>query len=158
MTVPVHKVIAIDAPASEVFEVVLDFDVYPAWNPFTPRVSLRTSDVREGAEFSLDCQMTDSELLVGEREVILTLDHVGHRMCMGTSRTRGRPGIKSYRWQICEPMDAKRTRFWNFESFEGPLAPIVSLLYREKLARAFDTYGRALKERVERTRSARIVS
>lgn len=151
MPAPVQSVIAIDAPAKDVFAVVLDVDAYPAWNPFTPRMSVRSRDLAVGVELDLDCQMTEDELLVGEREVILALDPERFRMCMGTSRKRGRPGIRSYRWQICEPIDARRTRFWNFELFEGPLAPLVSLLYREKLGRAFDGFVKALKQQVEAT-------
>ena len=37
----------------------------------------------------------------------------------------------------------------NSERFEGPLAPLVYLLYRRKLARAFAGYCRDLKARAE---------
>ncbi len=42
--------------------------------PLGRQISLRTADLAVGAELDLDCQMTDRELLRGEREVILALN------------------------------------------------------------------------------------
>lgn len=141
--------IDIDAPVERVWQVLTDLDAYPEWNRFTPRITLRTADLAVGAELDLDCQMTDTKLLRGEREVILALEPAEHRFCMGTSRKRGRPGIRSERWQICEPLGAERTHFVNYEQFEGWLAPAVYFLYRAKLAKAFERYCEDLKRRVE---------
>lgn len=137
----------IEAPVQCVWDVIVDLDRYPEWNTFTPRIALATRDLRVGVEFDLDCRMTDRELLRDEHEVILAVDHDRHALCMGTSRTRGRPGIKSFRWQICEPLDATRTHFVNFEEFHGPLAPIVAWLYGRKLRAAFARYGADLATR-----------
>jgi uncharacterized protein YndB with AHSA1/START domain len=63
--------ILLPAPADRVWQVVTDLDRYPAWNRFTPRISLATADLRVGAELDLDCRMSDTELLRDEREVIL---------------------------------------------------------------------------------------
>jgi hypothetical protein len=67
---------------------------------------------------------------------------------MGTSRTRGRPGIASERWQRCEPLGPAWTRFTNQESFRGPLAPLVYLIYAGRLRRAFRRYCTDLRDRV----------
>ena len=68
--------------------------------------------------------------------------------CMGTSRARGRPGIRSERWQTCQLL-GQRTLFSNHERFSGPLAPLVYALYARKLRRAFRLYGLDLQARVE---------
>ncbi len=117
--------ILIGAPPAAVWRVITDLDRYPAWNRFTPRITLATRDLAVGAELDLDCQMTPRKLLRDEHEVILALEPERFALCMGTSRTRGRPGIVSYRWQICEGASAGRTRFLNHEEFQGPLAPLV---------------------------------
>jgi hypothetical protein len=139
----------IAAPPQHVFDVLLDVDRYPEWNVFTPRMTMRTDEVVVGKEFDLDCQMTDTQLLEGEREVVLALDREKRHFCMGTSRTRGRPGIKSFRWQKCEPAPNGGTHLINYESFHGPLGPIVHLLFRRRLKAAFEKYCIALERRVE---------
>jgi hypothetical protein len=102
-----------------------------------------------GEEFLLDCQMTEKQLLRDEKEVFLAYEPERYRICWGTSRTKGRPGIKSFRWQICEPVNEKRTHFINYEEFHGILAPLVNLLYGKKLQHAFIGYCQDLKRRAE---------
>jgi len=139
----------INAPATKVWNVITDFENYPQWNTFTPRITLRNADFTEGAEFDLDCRMTDQLLLENEHEVILAVDPDSFTLCMGTSRTRGRPGIRSFRWQICEMLNGGRTHFVNYEEFYGPLAPLVYLLYAKKLRVAFQKYCLRLKKYAE---------
>lgn len=149
MAEQIRREIDIDAPADVVWNVILDLDAYPEWNRFTPFISLATKDVRVDAELDLHCQMTEHKLLRNEREVILALEPAKRSFCMGTSRRRGRPGIRSFRWQTCTPIDARRTHFVNYEEFHGLLAPAVYFLYRDDLGRAFDGYCADLKRRAE---------
>ena len=142
--------IIINAAPSRVYSIITDFDGYPEWNRFTPRITLRNADFRTGAEFDLDCRMTDRKLLRNEHEMILEIRPGENSFCMGTSRTRGRPGIKSFRWQICRDHPGGATLFENYEEFHGPLAPLVYLLYAKKLKTAFDAYCLSLKERAEK--------
>jgi uncharacterized protein YndB with AHSA1/START domain len=146
---PVRSELDIAAPAQRVFEIITDLDRYPQWNRFTPRITLATKDLRVGAELDLDCQMTPTSLLKGEREVILALEPERYAFAMGTSRTRGRPGITSVRWQICEPRGPALTHFVNAEQFTGLISPLVYLLYAGKLKVAFERYGLDLKARAE---------
>jgi uncharacterized protein YndB with AHSA1/START domain len=143
----VRSEIDIDAPAERVWDLITDLPRYPEWNRFTPRMSARKVVV--GDEFDLDCQMTEKQLLKNEHEVFLSYEPECYKVCWGTSRKRGRPGIKSFRWQICVPMGDGRTHFVNFEEFHGALAPLVYLLYGGKMKRAFASYCFALKKRAE---------
>ena len=151
----IESEIVIAAPSERVWRTICDFERYPEWNRFTPRFTLANRDLAVGAELDLDCRMTEHDLLRDEHEVVLAVEEEPTRgryaLCMGTSRTRGRPGIRSERWQICEPLDAGRTRFLNHETFTGLLAPLVRLLYAGKLRRAFRSYCLDLKARVEGT-------
>ena len=139
--------IDIDAPVEKVWNIIIDLERYPEWNTFTPRMGVKQIVV--GEEFLLDCQMTEKQLLRDEKEVFLAYEPERYRVCWGTSRTKGRPGIKSYRWQSCEPVNDKRTHFINYEEFHGILAPLVNLLYGKKLHRAFVGYCQDLKKRAE---------
>jgi len=143
----VRSEIEIAAPAQKVWAIVTDLERYPEWNTFTPRMSAKKIEV--GQEFDLDCQMTEKQLLKNEHEVFLAYEPDKFKVCWGTSRTKGRPGIKSFRWQICEPLDDRRTRFLNYEQFHGPLACLVYLLYGGKMRAAFAAYCQALKKRAE---------
>jgi len=146
---PVYSEIIIFAPADLVWSVIADPDLYPEWNPFTPRISLKTKEQVVGTEFDLDCQMTEESLLRREKEVVLEVNPQERRFRMGTSRTRGRPGIQSNRCQTCSPTADDCTRYVNFEEFAGLLSPVVYLIYSSKLERAFGRHNRALKARAE---------
>ncbi len=145
---PVRSAVFIAAPPEQVFGVLLDVDSYPRWNPFTPWVSMRTAEVAPGVEFDLHCQMTPTQLLEHEHEVVLSLDRQRLEFSMGTSRTRGRPGVRSWRRQRCHPVKGG-TLLTNDERFAGPLAPLVYLLYRRRLRRAFVRYCGAVRRHVE---------
>lgn len=146
---PIHTQIQINAPARVVWDIVTDPDRYPDWNPFIPRISLKSEQVAVGTEFDLDCQMTDSQLLKNEREVVLEVDPDQFTFRMGTSRTCGRPGVVSNRCQICRPIGEGQTEYINYEEFTGILAPLVYLLYSGKLRAAFQKHNTALKLRAE---------
>jgi len=146
---PIRVEMDINASAEKVWSVIMDMERYPEWNRFTPRITLKNQDVAVGAEFDLDCQMTPTQLLKNEHEVVLGLDSENYKFGMGTSRTKGRPGIKSFRWQICEPIDENHTHFINYEEFHGILSPTVYFLFHRKLKTAFKNYCLALKERAE---------
>lgn len=137
----------IEAPVQKVWNIIIDLERYPEWNPFTPRIS--ATRIVVGQEFVLDCRLSEKQLLRDEKEVFLAYQPEEYRLCWGTSRTRGRRGIKSWRWQICRPLGENRTHFVNYEQFRGPLAPLVWLLYGRKLKRGFDSYCEALKKRAE---------
>jgi hypothetical protein len=145
----VYSEIIINAPAETVWEIITDFENYSEWNKFTPRITLKNKNFKTGAEFDLDCRMTEKEFLKNEHECILEINTGNYSFCMGTSRTKGRPGIRSYRWQICEPVSSDKTRYINHERYEGPLAPIVRFLYDKKLSAAFELFCLALKTRAE---------
>ncbi len=145
----IQSEITIDASPESVYSIITDFDSYPEWNEFTPRITCTSTEFRVGTEFDLDCRMDPSTLLHNEHEAILEIRPHEHSFCMGTSRTRGRPGIRSYRWQICSPGEGGVTQFMNYEQFEGILAPIVYLLYAKKLKTAFDAFCVSLKKRAE---------
>ena len=145
----IYSEIVINTPASTVWNIIIDPDSYPEWNPFIPAITLKSSELTVGSEFDLDCQMSDSKLLKNEHEVVLEVNPEKFIFRMGTSRTRGRLGIKSNRCQICEPINDTCVRYINYEEFRGILAPVVYLLYSKRLNIAFEKHNLALKARAE---------
>jgi uncharacterized protein YndB with AHSA1/START domain len=143
----VRNEIEIAAPVQRVWEIITDIERYPEWNTFCPRMSAKKIVV--GEEVDLDCQMTEKQLLKNEHEVFLAYEPEKFKVCWGTSRKRGRPGIKSFHWQECVPLDERRTRLVNYEQFYGPLSSVVNLLYGGKLRKAYDKYVQDVKKRAE---------
>lgn len=148
---PIYSETRINIPADIVWKIITDTDNYPSWNQFIPRISLKSDDLVLGAEFNLDCQMTDSKLLKNEKEVVLELSPEEFKFRMGTSRKYGRPGIISNRCQICKPLDNGKTIYINYEEFSGLLSPLVYLLYSRKLKIAFEKHNLSLKEYAEKS-------
>ena len=143
----VRNEIEIAAPVQKVWDIITDIERYPEWNTFCPRMSAKKIVI--GEEVDLDCQMTEKQLLKNEHEVFLAYEPEKFKVCWGTSRKRGRPGIKSFHWQECVPLDERRTRLVNYEQFYGPLSPVVNLLYGGKLRKAYDVYVQDVKKRAE---------
>jgi hypothetical protein len=145
----IYSEIEIAAPANIVWKIITDPDQYAKWNPFIPRITLRTQNMVDGTEFDLDCRMTETQLLKNEKEVVLEIDPKEFIFRMGTSRKRGRSGIVSNRCQICKAAGEASTTYINYEEFRGPLALLVYLLYSKKLQAAFNDHNAALKKYAE---------
>lgn len=143
----VRNDIEIAAPVQRVWDVITDIERYPEWNTFCPRMSAKKIVV--GEEVDLDCQMTEKQLLKNEHEVFLAYEPEKFKVCWGTSRKRGRPGIKSFHWQECVPLGERRTKLVNYEQFYGPLSGLCYLLYGSKLRKAYDRYVQDVKKRAE---------
>lgn len=146
----VYSEINIEAPAERVWQIITDPDNYPQWNTFIPALTLTTANLLEGTEFQLDCQITDKQLLRGENTVVLEVDPAQRQLRIGTSTTRGRPGIASNHVQQCLIEADNRTRYINYQEFSGLLGPLVHLLYAGKMQAAFKRANRALKSHAEK--------
>ena len=57
--------------------------------------------------------------------------------------------IDAARWQKLEQAGDGTTIYRTWESFAGPLAPLVLLLFRDDIERGFTATGQALKRRTE---------
>ncbi len=79
--------------------------------------------------------------------VMLSFNPENYDIAWGTSRIKPKfPGIKSCRRQTCKSLEEKSTLFIQDQKFEGVLTPIVVLLYKRKLDRAFQLYCENLKK------------
>ncbi|WP_410765962.1 SRPBCC family protein [Haloferax sp. DFSO60] len=135
--------IDIDAPPTDVWAVLLDFDHYPDWNPFM-RIAGRAN---EGATLTVHMQPP------GGRESVFTPDVVG---CEPNRELRWlghlfTPGIfdGEHRFHL-EPLDGgERTRFTHAERFTGLFAGLVLRFIGEQTRAGFIEMNEALKARVE---------
>ncbi|MDJ1431787.1 SRPBCC domain-containing protein [Halostagnicola sp. A-GB9-2] len=134
----------IDAPPDAVWEVLLEFDTYPEWNPFVRSI---TGLPVEGERLEVTIQPPASRSMTFTPDVIAV--EPNRRLAW-----RGRLFVPfvfdGYHEFHLEPVgdDNRRTRFLQRETFRGALVPI--LLDEDKIMRGFEAMNRAIKERAER--------
>jgi hypothetical protein len=133
----------IDAPRDAVWEVLVDFDAYPEWNPFTRRVS---TTLEVGAPVSMHVDMPGRS--ARDRVEWVNLVEPGRTICWGMHI--GHPGLlTANRWQRLHDLVGGRTRYHTVDRFSGLLVPLVMAFYGEPTRQGFASVAEGLKARVE---------
>ncbi len=132
----------IAAPAERVREILEDFEAYPEWNPFTPRV--QTSRV-VGEPVVMHVRMKPGGKTRIQRETLRALT-AGAPMAWGLDWGRW---LHTHREQHVESLEEGRCRYVTTNEFRGWLAPLVMALYRDNIERGFQAVAEALAARAE---------
>jgi hypothetical protein len=134
--------VVINVPLEKVWQVLIDVENYPRWNPFTKRVE--TTFVGEPAVL----HVTMNEHCRRVQHEVITVFEPRHAFAWAS--IMGAPFIlKANRWQIVEALAAQQTQYQTYETFDGLLVPLVMALYRRDIQRGLDAVGPALKKYVE---------
>lgn len=136
----------IDAPAERVWDILVDLDRYPEWNPFTTKVE---STLRVGERAVLHVQMRPDKAVVQVENV--TTYEPGVRLCWGM-KLGARFLLAANRCQVLNPLPRGGTRYYTCDEFHGALVPLVLWLYGVDIQRGFNGVAQALKHRAERGR------
>ena len=135
--------IDIDAPAEGVWQVLLDFDAYPQWNPFITSIE---GEAREDGRLKARIKPVGRTGVTIKPTVLRVAPQEEFRW-------RGRlllPGIftgeHSFR---LEPNDRGGVRFLHEERFTGLLTPLMLLWIGKGTERGFEAMNAALKARAE---------
>ncbi len=133
----------IAASPEEVWAVLTDFEAYPKWNSFTPRVDLEgplapgsTVALHTRLRGRIQVQREEVRRVVEPRELVW-----GVRFPLGV--------IRAERVQRIEPTDG-RCRYISEDRIEGPLSFVVERLLGRSLREGFAAMAQELQERVER--------
>jgi uncharacterized protein YndB with AHSA1/START domain len=128
--------IAIAAPPDAVWDILTDFERWPAWNPDVKSMSIG-GDVAPGTEFNWKS---------GPASITSTIERVERpRMIAWTGKTFGMSAIHVYRLEARDSETLVRTE----ESFEGWLARLLRGRMKKTLQNALDSGLHRLKTRVE---------
>lgn len=136
--------IGIDASPASVWQVLVDFAAYPAWNPFIR--SLR-GEAREGARVEASIQPPGRPVMRFRPRVLRCapgqeLRWLGHLLV-----PRLFDGEHAF---VLQPVSGGGTRFVHRERFGGLLVPLLfGDAMREATRAGFEAMNRALKSRVE---------
>ena len=145
MSVTIESVtVAIDAPQAFVWDVLVDYDRYPEWNPYTVRVDTR---LEIGADVVLHLPHPDRP---GETmqnvEVMRVIDAPRH---LQYDTAGNLPGIFAVRDQWVEDLGDGRSSYRTTDVFSGEYAQVAYDLQGQWVKDGFDAVAHALKARAE---------
>lgn len=141
--------IEIGAPVSLVWQILIDFDHYEEWNPFTPQVVAKLG-LGEPVELHVDMPGRSKSVRV---EWINRIEDES-RICWGMDL--GHPALLvANRFQEVTKIDEERTRYYTVDRFSGLVVPLMMALYGEPTRLGFESVARGLKIRAEALYKAR---
>ena len=141
----------IDAPASVVWDVLVDLDEYPAWNPFCIAV---TSTLEIGAPFDMTlADYSSGEGTFSYTEYVCAV--VPERLLSWELLPTAESNDAARRDQVIETVSETACRYYSTDAFLGSQAHTIMAETGEWVKRAFDDTAIALKERAEALYSAR---
>lgn len=134
--------VEIEAPIERVWDILVDFERYGDWNPFTTRVE---TDFGIGSPVDLYVTLGPLKLRQPERieavqrpELLVWSTKIGHRILLSARRE-----------QRLEALGPARCRYVTNDAFNGFLTPLVMLFFGRLIRRGFNDMALALKARAE---------
>jgi hypothetical protein len=135
--------IEIDAPAQVVWEILVDFERHPEWNPFIEEIA---GEASRGSRLSLTVRPPGGHA-TSFAPTVLAADEARELRWLGRV---GLPRIfdGEHRF-VLEPLGTGRVRLVHAERFRGILVPLLWRSLATRTREGFEQMNRALKERAE---------
>ena len=139
--------VEIYAPIERVWEILVDFERYREWNPFTTRVE---ANLEIGSPVMLHVTLGRLKRKQPERiETVEPPQLLAWGVTMGA-----RFLLVARREQRLEALGATRCRYSTTDATTGLLTPLVALLFGRLIRQGFNDMAAALKTRAESPRGA----
>ena len=136
--------VEIDAPASFVWDVLVDIPSYPEWNPYTIAAET-TLEIGERIDLTLPSP-DGSDGTILNREFIRVVDPPHHfRYDTGAEY----PGLLGMRDQYVTELGPDRCSYHTTDRLSGELADLVMETNGDWIKAGFDAVAHALKVRAE---------
>jgi hypothetical protein len=131
----------IDSPVDRVWQVLMDFDAYPKWNPFLRRIDGKPEvgsrlDVEIGASGTRGMRFRPTVMSVVPNHEFRWLGHLGVRGLFDGEHIFELTAVGS-----------QTTRFVQRETFRGIFLPFLVRRLEQDVRRGFDEMNHALRER-----------
>lgn len=136
--------IEIDASPEAIFDILIDLEKYPEWNPFTPQID---STLMLGAPVHMRVRLGNASRLSRQVEYV-TANVRPIKLCWGAD-IPWRFLIRADRCQTLVPLDGERTRYVCSDEISGWLSPLVIRFFGPAMQRGFEDCALALKKRAE---------
>lgn len=131
----------IDAPPDVVWDVLLEFERYPEWNPFVRAIE---GEPTPGERLRVRIEPPGARGMTFEPAVVAVEEN---RRLAWVGRLVVPFAFDGYHEFHLEPIAGDRTRLLHRETFRGVLVPL--LFDRESLEKGFAAMNAAIKERAE---------
>lgn len=137
------EIVTINAPIDSVWQVLLDFDRYPDWNPFTYRVE---TDLTLHSPVALYVKLPGwgSRLQIESVHEVTEPTKLSWGMTLGTAFL-----LTALREQTLTSVTANQCTYQSTDAFSGLLTPVVRALFANSIRNGFNAMAYALKARVE---------
>jgi len=136
--------VEIDAPAQQVWDVLVDYARYPEWNPYTVRVET-TLELGGVIDLYLPDPAKPGETF-RNREYLRVIDAPRH---LRYDTAEEIPGMHAVRDQWVEDLGGGRSSYRTTDTFTGDAAGWVMEHQGAWVKAGFDSVAHALKARVE---------
>jgi hypothetical protein len=143
--------VEIDAPASFVWDVLVDYPRYPEWNPYTIAVET-TLELGDPIDLTLP-DPDGSEGTILNREYIRIVD-APHHLRYDTAEEY--PGLLGMRDQYIAELGPDRCSYYTTDTLSGELADLVMESNGAWIKAGFDAVAHALKVRAEQLSATRL--
>ncbi len=136
--------VEIEAPASFVWDVLVDYARYPEWNPYTIAVET-TLEIGDPIDLTLP-NPDGSDDTILNREYIRVVDPPHH---LRYDTAEEYPGLLGMRDQYIAELGPDRCSYRTTDTLTGELADLVLELNGDWIKAGFDAVALALKVRAE---------
>lgn len=136
--------VEINAPAQLVWDVLVDFEKYGAWNPFNPKVE---AVLKVGEAITMQVVMGDPNAASTMTEYFTRIDGPHHLAWEVV--TSAETGDKVTHDHYIESLSPTRCTYRHSDTFTGPSAAGVVAQFGDGIKAAFDAVANALKQRAE---------
>jgi hypothetical protein len=142
--------VEIAAPASFVWDVLVDYPRYPEWNPYTIAVET-TLEVDDRIDLTLPSPDGSGDTILN-REFIRVVDPPHHLRYDTGSEYQGLLGMRD---QFITELGPDRCSYVTTDTLSGELADLVMETNGDWIKAGFDAVAHALKARAEQLLAAR---
>lgn len=136
--------VEIEAPAAVVWDVLVDYERYPEWNPYTV-AGVTTLEIGTPIDLTLP-PYDGSDALFRTREFIRVVDPPHHLRYDSGDEV---PGVLGVRDQWITELGDGRCAYRTSDAMSGPLADLAIELTGDWIKAGFDAVAYALKARAE---------